>query len=276
MEKKNINWSELGFGYMPTEKRYVSNYKNGAWDEGGLTDDATITMSECAGVLQYAQTVFEGLKAYTTEDGRTVMFRPDLNASRLADSARRLEIPAFPEDRFMQAVNDVVKANLAYVPPYGSGATLYIRPFIFGSSSVIGVKHAEEYHFRIFEDPAMIPYFAYYWGLISYKWETPDAGPVRYPSGLSDSPINVVIDEDFMEHIPDSWMRFGDNILCQSGIGGSSDDLYTDKVRTNFYSSVTQGIRGDGLAFSHYLSMEYLTQSQIDALGIKEGIFIYR
>lgn len=133
-----------------------------------------------------------------------------------------------------------------------------------------------QYHFRIFEDPAMIPYFAYYWGLISYKWETPDAGPVRYPSGLSDSPINVVIDEDFMEHIPVSWMRFGDNILCQSGIGGSSDDLYTDKVRTNFYSSVTQGIRGDGLAFSHYLSMEYLTQSQIDALGLKKGIFTYR
>ncbi len=158
MEKKNINWSELGFGYMPTEKRYVSNYKNGAWDEGGLTDDATITMSECAGVLQYAQTVFEGLKAYTTEDGRTVMFRPDLNASRLADSARRLEIPAFPEDRFMQAVNDVVKANLAYVPPYGSGATLYIRPFIFGSSSVIGVKPAEEYQFRIFATPVG-PYF---------------------------------------------------------------------------------------------------------------------
>ena len=104
MEKKDIDWSNLGFAYMKTDKRYVSNYKNGAWDEGTLTEDANIVMSECAGVLQYAQTVFEGLKAYTTEDGRVVCFRPDLNASRLADSAKRLEMPVFPEDRFIDAV----------------------------------------------------------------------------------------------------------------------------------------------------------------------------
>ncbi len=158
MEKKDINWSELGFGYIKTDKRFVSNFKDGKWDEGVLTDDATVTISECAGVLQYAQTCFEGLKAYTTEDGKIVCFRPDLNASRMKDSCERLEMPVFPEDRFVQAVKDVVKANAAYVPPYGSGATLYIRPYMFGSDAVIGVKPAKEYQFRIFTTPVG-PYF---------------------------------------------------------------------------------------------------------------------
>lgn len=158
MEKKNIDWGNLGFGYMPTDKRYVANYKNGAWDEGTLSDDPMITMSECACVLQYAQTCFEGIKAYTTEDGRIVTFRPDLNAKRMADSARRLQMPVFPEERFVEAVVETVKANAAYVPPYGSGATLYIRPFMFGIDSVIGVKPATEYQFRVFTTPVG-PYF---------------------------------------------------------------------------------------------------------------------
>ncbi len=158
MEKKNIDWANLGFGYIPTDKRFVANYTNGAWDEGVLTEDATVTMSECAGVLQYAQTVFEGLKAYTTEDGRIVTFRPDLNAERLISSAKRLEMPVYPEDKFLEAVDAVVKANAAYVPPYGSGATLYLRPYMFGINPVIGVKPAEDYQFRIFCTPVG-PYF---------------------------------------------------------------------------------------------------------------------
>ena len=158
MEKKNIDWANLGFGYVDTDKRFVSNFKDGAWDEGVLTEDSMITISECAGVLQYAQTIFEGMKAYTTEDGRTVIFRPDLNAKRMADSARRLEMPVFPEDKFVEAVAKVVKANEAYVPPYGSGATLYLRPYMFGSSPVIGVKPAAEYQFRVFATPVG-PYF---------------------------------------------------------------------------------------------------------------------
>ena len=143
---------------MPTDKRYVSNFKNGAWDDGVLTEDANIVLNECAGVLQYAQTIFEGMKAYTTEDGRIVTFRPDLNAKRMVDSAKRLEMPVFPEDRFVDAVTQVVKANAAYVPPYGSGASLYIRPYMFGSNPVIGVKPADEYQFRVFSTPVG-PYF---------------------------------------------------------------------------------------------------------------------
>ncbi len=158
MAKKNIDWANLDFSYQVTDQRYVSMYTDGAWDDGCLTDDPNITMNECAGVLQYAQTVFEGLKAYETVDGRIVTFRPDLNASRLAGSARRLEMPVFPEDRFVEAVKKVVRANADYVPPYGYGATLYIRPYEFGINSVIGVAPADDYMFRIFTTPVG-PYF---------------------------------------------------------------------------------------------------------------------
>ena len=158
MEKKNIDWSNLGFGYVQTDKRFVANFKDGTWDEGALTEDPNIVLNECAGVLQYAQTVFEGMKAYTTEDGRIVTFRPDLNAARMADSARRLEMPVYPEDKFVEAIVKTVKANEAYVPPYGSGATLYVRPYMFGSNPVIGVKPADEYQFRILTTPVG-PYF---------------------------------------------------------------------------------------------------------------------
>lgn len=146
------------FGYVKTDYRFVSDFKDGKWDEGKMTQDDKVVISECAGVLQYAQTIFEGMKAYTTQDGRIVTFRPDLNASRMADSARRLEMPVFPEDRFVEAVVKTIKANAAYVPPYGSGATLYIRPYMFGSNPVIGVKPADEYQFRIFTTPVG-PYF---------------------------------------------------------------------------------------------------------------------
>lgn len=158
MEKKNIDWSNLGFGYIQTDKRFVSNFKNGAWDKGVLTEDTNVVLSECAGVLQYAQTIFEGLKAYTTEDGHIVTFRPDLNGERMEASAARLEMPVFPKERFVDAITQTVAANAAYVPPFGSGATLYVRPYMFGTSPVIGVKPADEYQFRTFCTPVG-PYF---------------------------------------------------------------------------------------------------------------------
>ncbi len=158
MSNKNIDWSNLGFGYIQTDYRYVSNYKDGAWDDGVITEDAMVTISECAGVLQYAQTVFEGLKAYRTEDGHIVTFRPDLNAERMVESAKRLEMPPFSVERFLDAVDKVVAANADFVPPYGSGATMYLRPYMFGTNPVIGVKPADEYQFRIFATPVG-PYF---------------------------------------------------------------------------------------------------------------------
>ncbi|WP_022764009.1 branched-chain amino acid aminotransferase [Butyrivibrio sp. XPD2006] len=158
MAKKNLDWANIGFAYHVADKRFVSNYKDGKWDDGVITEDSTITLSEDAGVLHYAQECFEGLKAYETEDGRIVTFRPDLNAKRMVDSAKRLEMPSFPEDRFIKAVEEVVAANADWVPPYGSGATLYIRPVMFATGNVIGVKPADEYQFRIFVTPVG-PYF---------------------------------------------------------------------------------------------------------------------
>ena len=158
MTPKDIDWSNLGFGYIKTDKRFVANYKDGAWQEGELIEDENITMNECACVLQYAQTCFEGLKAYRTENGDIVCFRPDLNAKRMADSCERMKMPVFPEDKFVEAVKAVVAANADWVPPYGTGASLYLRPYMFGSNAVIGVKPATEFQFRIFATPVG-PYF---------------------------------------------------------------------------------------------------------------------
>ncbi|URZ17799.1 branched-chain amino acid aminotransferase [Clostridium felsineum] len=158
MEKKNIDWANLGFGYVKTDKRFVANYTDGKWDDGALVSEATIAISECAGVLQYSQSCFEGMKAYTTEDGHIVTFRPDLNAERMEDTCRRLEMPVFPKENFVDAVVKTIEANAEWVPPYGSGATLYLRPFMFASGPVIGVKPADEYQFRVFATPVG-PYF---------------------------------------------------------------------------------------------------------------------
>lgn len=158
MEIKDLDWGNIGFNYRITDYRYISNYKDGKWDDGELSTDSNVTINESAGILQYCQEVFEGLKAYRTKEGHIVTFRPDLNAKRMYDSAKRLEMPPFPEERFLEAVDKVVLANEAWVPPFGSGATLYIRPYMFASSPVIGVKPAEEYQFRMFTTPVG-PYF---------------------------------------------------------------------------------------------------------------------
>ena len=158
VEKKDLDWGSLTFAYTPTDYSYVCNYKDGAWGEDILTPDHTLQLSECAGIFHYCQEVFEGLKAYTTKDGDIVCFRPDMNASRMADSAKRICMPPFPEDRFVEAVKQAVEANLAWVPPFGSGATLYIRPFMIATGNVIGVKPATEYQFRILVTPVG-PYY---------------------------------------------------------------------------------------------------------------------
>ncbi len=158
MGNVNVDWSSLGFSYRVISKRYVANYKDGKWDEGGLTDDANVTMNECAGVLQYCQECFEGLKAYTQKNGDIVTFRPDMNAKRMITSAKRLEMPPFPEEKFLEAVDEVVSANADWVPPYGTGASLYLRPYMFASGPVIGVKPSDEYQFRLFGTPVG-PYF---------------------------------------------------------------------------------------------------------------------
>lgn len=156
--KKNLDWENIGFAYRPTDSRFVSMYTDGNWDEGAMIADPNVTISESSGVFQYAQTCFEGMKAYTTEDGHTVIFRPDLNAERMMTSCERLCLPVYPKEKFVDAVVRTVRANLDWVPPYGSGASLYIRPFMIGYSPVLGVSAAKDAMFRVFVSPVG-PYF---------------------------------------------------------------------------------------------------------------------
>ena len=158
MAKKNLDWENLGFEYREIDKRYIANYEDGEWKEGKLSSDPKVVINESAGVLQYCQQVFEGLKAFTTEGGDIVTFRPDLNAERMVKSAEGLEMPPFPKERFLEAVDQVVKANKDWVPPYGTGAALYLRPYIFASKPVISIKPAEGYQFRLYGTPVG-PYF---------------------------------------------------------------------------------------------------------------------
>ena len=158
MKKANLDWENIGFSYRETNARYVSEYKDGKWCEGALIKDSSIVLNESAGVFQYAQTIFEGLKAFETVNGDIVTFRPDLNAERFVASAKRLEMAVLPVEQFLKGIDEVIAANAAYVPPYGCGASLYIRPFMYGSDPVIGVSPATEYQFRIFTLPVG-PYF---------------------------------------------------------------------------------------------------------------------
>ncbi|MGX7418923.1 branched-chain amino acid aminotransferase [Carnobacterium gallinarum] len=150
MGKVDIKWSELGFSYIKTDYRYLSYWKDGKWDDGELTKDNQVHISEGSTALHYGQTAFEGLKAYRCKDGSINLFRPDENAKRLQNSCRRLLMPEIPTDVFIQACLDVVKANEHFIPPYGTGATLYIRPYIVGVGDNIGVNPAPEYLFSVF------------------------------------------------------------------------------------------------------------------------------
>jgi branched-chain amino acid aminotransferase len=150
---KEIDWTNLGFGYVEAEYRWVALFKDGKWQKGELSKDSNVSLNECACVLQYAQTAFEGMKAYRQENGDVVLFRPDLNATRLQESCRRLLMPEIANEDFMDAVREVVEANIDLVPPYGSGATLYIRPYVMGVSPIMGLKPATEFMFRIIVSP---------------------------------------------------------------------------------------------------------------------------
>ncbi|RKD29519.1 branched-chain amino acid aminotransferase [Thermohalobacter berrensis] len=157
-KKVNIDWENLGFDYIKTDYRYVSRWKDGKWDEGKLVEDNKLSISEASTALHYGQQCFEGLKAYRTKDGKIQLFRPDQNAKRLNKSCKRLLMPEIPEEKFIDACIQVVKANEHYVPPYGTGATLYIRPFVIGVGDNVGVKPAPEYLFCVFCVPVG-PYF---------------------------------------------------------------------------------------------------------------------
>ncbi|AKP67941.1 branched-chain amino acid aminotransferase [Companilactobacillus ginsenosidimutans] len=152
-DASKLDWNNLGFEYMDLPYRFTAHWKDGKWQDAGLTEDATLHISEASPVLHYGQAAFEGMKAYRTPDNHIQLFRPDRNAARLRNSCERLLMPVFPEDKFVDAVKEVVKANADFVPPYGNGATMYLRPLIIGTGGVIGVHAAPEYIFTIFAMP---------------------------------------------------------------------------------------------------------------------------
>ncbi|HFI0500142.1 TPA: branched-chain amino acid aminotransferase [Streptococcus suis] len=148
-----IDWENLGFSYMKLPYRFIAYYKDGQWNNGELTEDAELHISESSPALHYGQQAFEGLKAYRTKEGKLQLFRPDQNAERLQRTADRLLMPQVPTELFIEACKQVVKANADYVPPYGTGGTLYLRPLLIGVGDIIGVKPADEYIFTVFAMP---------------------------------------------------------------------------------------------------------------------------
>ncbi|ANZ98999.1 branched chain amino acid aminotransferase [Carnobacterium divergens] len=160
MNEAKIDWDNLGFNYIKTDERYLSYWKDGQWDNGKLVTDNQVHISEGSTALHYGQTCFEGLKAYRCRDGSINLFRPDENAKRMQASCRRLLMPEIPVETFINACKQVVKANEHFVPPYGSGGTLYLRPYMIGIGDNIGVHAAPEYLFSIF----CMPVGAYFKG----------------------------------------------------------------------------------------------------------------
>ncbi|QSH40884.1 branched-chain amino acid aminotransferase [Lentisphaerota bacterium ZTH] len=174
----NIDWENLGFEYSPTKSNIRFSYHNGEWSEGKLVNSSNITLSIASNCLHYGQAAFEGLKAFACKDGKVRIFRPEENARRLNDTADYLLMPKFPEDKFVEAVKTVVKDNIDYVPPYGTGGALYIRPVLIGTTSQIGISAAEDYELIILVCPV---------------------GPY-YKGGIK--PVNAMILDDFDRAAP--------------------------------------------------------------------------
>ncbi|MDD9890812.1 MAG: branched chain amino acid aminotransferase, partial [Gammaproteobacteria bacterium] len=158
MNKKALNWAELGFQYIKTDYRFAATHEYGEWGKGQLLADEVISIHEGAPSLHYAQQCFEGMKAQTAEDGRILLFRPELNCERMRRTAPRLLMPEIPEELFMQAIEETVRANYAWIPPFGSGASLYIRPMLIGVGENLGLNPAQQYEFRVFVSPVG-PYY---------------------------------------------------------------------------------------------------------------------
>ena len=159
MEKKALNWAELGFHYRKTDYRFTATQREGQWSDGELVQSEVIPIHEGAPALHYAQQCFEGMKAQTAPDGRVLLFRPDLNSERMNEAASRLLMPEVPRDLFIRAVEETVRANYAWIPPHGSGASLYIRPLLIGVGENLGLRPAKTFEFRVFVSPVG-PYYS--------------------------------------------------------------------------------------------------------------------
>ncbi len=158
MNANDIDFYSLGFNFIETKMMFVSDFKDGKWDNGKLLTFGPFEISPGACVLNYGQGIFEGMKALRAKNGHIVLFRPGENGKRLNESAERMLMPTYDINKFVEAVKQVVKANEEYIPPYDSGGALYIRPLLIGSGPILGVAPAKEYKFIIFTIPVG-PYF---------------------------------------------------------------------------------------------------------------------
>jgi len=158
LAKKPLKWAELGFQYIKADFRYSAVFQKGNWLPGNLISEENLNIHEGAPSLHYAQQCFEGMKAQTTQDGRVVLFRPTLNSERMNRTASRLLMPEVPQDLFIKAVEEAVRANYAWIPPHGSGAALYVRPMLIGVGENLGLKPAQAFEFRVFVSPVG-PYY---------------------------------------------------------------------------------------------------------------------
>ncbi len=157
-EKKQLNWADLGFQYRQTDFRFSATFADGVWSQGELVSSPVIAVHEGAPALHYAQQCFEGMKAQTAPDGRVLLFRPDLNSERMNQAAGRLLMPEVPNELFIGSVEATVRANYAWIPPHGSGASLYIRPMLIGVGENLGLRTAKSFEFRVFCSPVG-PYY---------------------------------------------------------------------------------------------------------------------
>ena len=151
---QNIDWSSLGFRYMKTNSHIRYTWRNGAWDKGELVKDDTFQISIAASALHYGQAAFEGLKVFRCKDGKVRAFRPQANAERMQRTALRTCMPPVPTEMFMEALRLAVKRNADYIPPYGTGGSLYVRPLLIGTGAQIGVAPADSYTFVMLVTPA--------------------------------------------------------------------------------------------------------------------------
>ena len=158
VNKQQLNWTELGFQYHRTDYRFCAQYSSGSWNRGEMIASEVIQVHEGAPALHYAQQCFEGMKAQTAADGRVLLFRPDLNSERMNMAASRLLMPEVPRKMFIDAVQETVRANYSWIPPYGSGASLYIRPMLIGVGENLGLRPAQQFEFRVFVSPVG-PYY---------------------------------------------------------------------------------------------------------------------
>ena len=158
LKKEALDWSALSFDYIRTDSRFVATFENGRWSDGETIANEVMEIHEGSPALHYAQQCFEGMKAQTAKDGRVLLFRPELNAERMSTTAERLLMPPVPTELFLHGVEEAVRLNYSWIPPFGSGASLYIRPLLIGVGENLGLKPAKKYEFRVFVSPVG-PYY---------------------------------------------------------------------------------------------------------------------